>query len=55
MACMDKAQLLKDLKKEVLQIQGKIDKIHDPKKRERLQRNYAELVSVIVDISESLV
>lgn len=51
---MNKVQLLKDLKREVLQIKQKINKIQDPKKKQRLKRNYAELISVVVDISETL-
>lgn len=37
---MDKVQLLKDLRKEALQIKQKIDKIQDPKEKQRLTRNY---------------
>lgn len=51
---MDKVQLLKDLKREALQIEQKIDKIQDPKEKQRLTRNYAELISAVVDISEIL-
>lgn len=51
---MDKTQLLKDLKKEAYQIKQKINKIQDPKKKQRLIRNYAELISTVVDISEIL-
>ena len=51
---MDKSQLLKDLEKEALHIKQKINKIQDPKKKQRLIRNYAELISAVVDISETL-
>jgi len=51
---VDKTQLLKDLKKEAHQIQQKLDQIQDPKKKQRLMRKYAELISTVVDISEIL-
>jgi len=31
-----------------------MDKIKEPKNKEKLLRNYAELISAIVDIAESL-
>jgi len=31
-----------------------MDKIQEPKNKEKLLRNYAELISAIVDITESL-
>jgi len=49
---MDRVQLLKDLKKETLQIKQKIDRVQDPKRKQQLMRNYAELISTIVDVSE---
>ena len=51
---MDKAHLLKELRKEARQIEQKIDKIQDPNKRKRLTRNYAEVISAVLDISEIL-
>jgi len=51
---VDKTQLLKDLKKEAHQIQQKLDQIQDPKKKQRLMKKYAELISTVVDISEIL-
>ena len=49
---MNKAHLLKELRKEDHQIKQKIDKIQDPNKKRQLIRNYAEVISAVVDISE---
>ena len=51
---MDKVQLVKKLEKEARQIEKKIDKIQDPNKKKRLIRNYAEVISAVLDISEIL-
>jgi len=51
---MDKVQLLKTLKQEAFQIKQKINKIQDPKKKKRFIRNYAQLISAVLDISKLL-
>jgi len=51
---MDKSQLLKDLKKRSSSGIGENRQSSGSKKREQLRRNYAELISAIVDISENL-
>jgi hypothetical protein len=44
---MNEVQLLKDLKKEALQIRQKINKVQDPKKKRRLIRDYDKLIGIL--------
>ena len=44
---MDKVQLLKDIKRESLQIKRKIDRVQDKEEKQQLLRSYDHLVRIL--------